>query len=106
MSMSQYLKDRGGRQDETLTALATIELAGHNGCGASIDVEVTFTQTPIVKCSSFCRREDAFPDEGGEREFISLRVVDKDENTLDAPKWLLDLLGDCVDVDELNARED
>lgn len=109
MSIAQYLKDRAGRKNEMLTALATIELSAgdnHKGYGATIDVEVTFTQTPVVKCSPFCHPDDAFPDEGGEREFVSLEVIDENGKAMDAPKWLLDALADSIDVDALEAKDD
>lgn len=111
MSMSQFLKDRGDREAETYTAWASVELdAGFPGYGGLIECLVTFTQTPVVRCSSFCRREDAFPDEGGERELISIqphiRVKGHDEpQPVECPTWLAELLAECVDVDDLTALE-
>jgi hypothetical protein len=110
MSMSQFLKDRGNRRTETFTAWATVELSGHKGNGAVIECLVTFTQEPVVKCSSFCRTEDSFPDEGGERELISIephiRVKDGDLKPMECPVWLAETLEECIDMDELNASED
>ena len=113
MSMSQYLKDRAGRPDETLTSYATIELSAgtvHKGYGADIDVEIEFTQTPIVRCSPFCAPEDSFPTEGGERELVSVRPIKSmtggKVEYLDAPEWLLNMLAECIDIDVLEARED
>ena len=110
MSMSQFLKDRGARRTETFTDWATVELSGHKGYGAVIECLVTFTQTPVVKCSSFCRTEDAFPDEGGERELVSvephIRVKRGNLKPMECPAWLAETLEECIDLGELNASED
>ena len=75
-----------------------------------IECLVTFTQTPVVKCSSFCRVEDAFPDEGGERELVSIephiRVKCGDLKPMECPAWVAEMLVECIDLDELNASED
>lgn len=111
MSMRKYLKDRAGRPDEVLHAYVTVELSAgtaHKGYGAAIDVEVEFTQTPIVRCSSFCRIEDAFPDEGGERDLVSIRPIKSmggKVEYLDCPDWLSKMLARCIDLDVLDARE-
>jgi hypothetical protein len=90
---------------ESFADLVTIELSGHRGCGAGFDCEVEFTRGPAA---------DGAPEEGGEVEITSVRPYKcaivpatgrrgTQREYLPCPKWLEELLTDCIDPDSLRA---
>lgn len=100
------------------TDLIAIELTGHKGCGAEIECEVQFTRTPVVPAQLSGPPEYCHPEEGGETEIVRvtpLRDVSvglagagarKFYEPHECPRWLEDLLIECIDPSELTAEED
>ena len=99
---------RTSSRAETFVDLVTIELSGHKGCGASFDCEIEFTREPIVPAQTYGDPSDCFPEEGGEVEITAVRPYKCNivpatgrrgttREYLPCPKWLEDLLTDCID---------
>jgi hypothetical protein len=85
----------------------TIELQGHKGYGASVEVEVEFTVSPIIPARGPSYASGGQPAEGGEVEITAIKPYVKEDRKrayLDAPGWLADLLAECIDTDELLAN--
>ena len=105
---SMFRVPRTSSRAETFVDLVTIELSGHNGCGASFDCEVEFTREPIVAARTYGEPSDCFPEEGGEVEITTVRPYKCNivpatgrrgttREYLPCPKWLEELLTDCID---------
>ena len=95
---------------QTYINLITIEMSGHKGCGKAFDCEVEFTMTRI-----YPQTYDE-PAVGGEVEIIAVRpyeyrIVEATgrlgtiRHMIDCPKWLSELLLECVDADALSAED-
>jgi len=93
----------------TFYDVVTIQLEGHKDCDASFDVEVKFTAT---------RGRAGHPNDpdtiAPEIEIVAIRpyttgIVEATgrrstkRDYLEAPKWLSDILRDCIDIDALIA---
>lgn len=101
----------------TFTDIVCIELTGHQGYGAEVECEVEFTRSPVVPARTSGPPEDCYPAEGGETEIVSVRPFETrlivfgfeaelKRKYLECPKWLADLLIECIDPNELECGED
>ena len=77
-----------------------IELSGHRSCGAELEVEIKYTRTPDVPASGPTYSSGGEPACGGEVEIVEIRPFRDHRDVarvwLDAPRWLLDLIQDCM----------
>ena len=93
---------------ETFTNSLTIELSGHKGFGAEIDIEVDFTISKIIPARGPTYDCAGEPASGGDVEIVAVRpyyMLNKREVYLDCPQWLEAALIDCIDPDMLTADE-
>jgi hypothetical protein len=86
----------------------------HGDEAAELEVEVTFTQTPIIPARLYGPPEDCYPEEGGEREIVSVRPFKSApggkcgmvKEICDCPEWLSDMLAQAIDVYALDAEDE
>jgi hypothetical protein len=84
----------------------------HGDTSVELEVEVTFTQTPIIPAKLSGPPEDCYPAEGGERELVSVRPIKTTQGKLvvkeilDCPDWLSAALMEAIDLDALDAEDD
>ena len=101
---------------KTFTNCLTIELSGHKGFGAEIDIEVDFTISEIIPASGPTFDCAGEPASGGDVEIVAVRPYHKligpsseppmkCKVYLDCPQWLEAALIDCIDPDMLTADE-
>jgi len=98
----------------TFTTTISIELIGSKGYGGELQVEVEFTCSPFIPAVLY--GDHPQPEEGGEREIVSVNPFKTKEiagldgepcgftkrEYLDCPKWLADMLTECVDPNYLD----
>ena len=92
----------------------TIELSGHSGCGAALDIEIEYTRTPYIPATGPTYASGGEPACGGEVEITDIRpfrrVPDrgsqiKRKEYLTVPDWLRELMLDCIDTSLLTGED-
>ena len=96
----------------------TIELSGHKGYGAALDVEIEYTRTPDIPAPGPTYASGGEPACGGEVEITDIRPFASVtrlagrqirsaliKEYLPVPPWLDTLLRDCIDTSLMTGED-